>query len=543
MLYTIKQEIGRPEQLWALCLNSWQLAWIVKIEQKYPVLREVCTSAFAEEEAQLLQLQIEKESLSAEWLHLHLQQYAASPYFVPTRRRGIPPYGKLLYQLNKRRQIWPLRRLLSQFFDEIFRLVPCWLVSPEAVSALFPLKKCFDLILFDEASQCFVENGLPSLYRTSQAVVVGDKAQLQPSDLYIGKWEEEENEDLSEDSLLPQSSVSLLDWASTSLPQTSLLGHYRSQSPELIDFSNQYFYKGRITLIPAYTVMKNYQPAIHYLKIDGYWENNTNPVEARAVLDLLCQLFEEHPKKQVGVVTFNYPQQELLLQEIDTYRSSYPAKYSKNWEKLFVKNIENVQGDERDIIVFSIGYAPEKGTEQIKHFFGTLNLQGGENRLNVAVTRAKEALYVVSSIWPSALKVDTLSSQGPKLLKAYLQYALEVSEGRYRPAVSEELVPSGTIRLCDTLLSLTPRGSLEEEKFPFADLSCKESNTLIYTDDDLYYDAPSSKAFHLHRPRLLTAKGWPYVDIYSRTYWLTPQKVQQKLQEITRNNRPHTNKQ
>ena len=524
------------DKIWALFLNSWQLAWIAEIEQRHPVLREVCTEVFEDEAAELLQLQIEKESLSAEWLQLHLQQRAAERYFLPTRRRGTPPYSKLLYQLNKRRQIWPLRRLLAQFLEEIFRLTPCWLVSPETVSALFPLQKCLDLILFDEASQCFVENGLAAIYRTEQVVVVGDKAQLQPSDLYMGRWEEEESEELTEDNLLPQSNMSLLDWAATSLPQTSLLGHYRSQSPELIDFSNQHFYQGRIMLIPAYEVMRDYQPAIHYLKVEGHWENNTNPVEVKTVLDLLCRLFEEQPEKQVGVVTFNHPQQELLLQEIDTYRSTHPTKYTKNWEELFVKNIENVQGDERDTIIFSIGYAPSQDTEQVKHLFGTLNQQGGENRLNVAVTRAKEALYVVSSIWPDALKVDTLSSQGPKLLKAYLQYALEVSEGRYQPMALAEAVPPKTVRLRNKLLSLQDNLKVT---FPFADLSYHREGRvygLLYTDDDLYYNMPSAKAFHLHRPRLLAAKGWSHLDIYSRAYWLHPEKIEQQLQDIINNN-------
>ena len=523
------------DRLWSLCLNSWQLAWIEQIERKYPVLREVCTDAFAEEAAELQQMQSDKEALSAKWLQLHLQQRAAAPYFDRPKRRGPSAYSKLRYQLGKRRQIWPIRQLLAEFSEEMFLLSPCWLASPDAVSALFPMEKCFDLVLFDEASQCFVENGLPSLYRAKQAVVVGDKAQLQPSDLYLGRWEEDDT--VPKDELLPKDNISFLDWAATSLAQMTLQSHYRSQSPDLIDFSNQHFYQGKLSLIPTYDVLQNYRPAIRYLKVDGYWENNTNPLEAQKVIELLQRLFKEQPHKEIGVVTFNYPQQELLLQEIDTHLSSSPTDAAV-WERLFVKNIENVQGDERDIIIFSIGYAPHQEGAQLKHFFGTLNLEGGENRLNVAVTRAREALYVVSSIWPKELKVEQLSSQGPKLLKAYLQYALEVSEGRYQAVALSDQVPSNTLRLRDKLLNMAPSGRVRVRQLPFADLSYHRSEeiaSLLYTDDDLYYGAPSAKAFHLHRARLLAAKGWPYMDFYSRAYWLDPNKLQQQLQAIEEN--------
>ena len=539
LLTALYQQIGTwdLEPLWALCLNSWRLAWIEKIEEQHPELRQVCTETFEEEAQNMRQLQIEKEKISTEWLQLHLSQRAAAPFFSsPPPKR--PPYSKLRRQLEKQRHIWPLRQLVSTFETDLGALAPCWLASPEAVSAIFPLKKCFDLVLFDEASQCFLENGLPAIYRSQQCVIVGDKHQLQPNDLYQVKWEEAYDEEKTSDpeDSLPKEVLSLLDWASFSLPQMTLRGHYRSQSPELIDFSNQHFYQGELSLIPSYDCIRNYKAAIHYHKVKGYWDHNrTNPIEASYVIQLLSTLFREHPSKEIGIITFNQAQQALLIQEIDKYRSQHPTLADTAWDRLFVKNIENVQGDEREIIIFSIGYAPQEGKEQIQHFFGSLSVEGGENRLNVAITRAREALYVVASIWPEALQVDHLSGKGPRLLKQYLEYARRVSQGHYQPRTPPSRVPPSTHRLRDRLLAQGHSSSfLRSDHLSFADLSYHTpelSPSLIYTDDDLYYGAPSAKAFHLHRPRLLQAKGWKPLDIYSRAYWLDPQLLDKKLKE------------
>src|SRR5690349_16138037 len=229
--------------------------------------------------------------------------------------------------------------------------MPCWMVSPEAASAIFPMTEVFDIVIFDEASQCFAERGIPAMYRGRQLVVAGDDMQLKPNELYQTRWEDEDGDhpDLEVDSLL--------DLAKRYLPTVHLQGHYRSKSLELIDFSNRHFYEGRLQLLPDRNVLNRQEPAIEYQQVDGIWEDNTNMKEAEAVVERLVSLLTADADKEIGVVTFNSPQQNLILDLVE-------ERFAKDGlaipPSLFVKNIENVQGDEKDIIIFSVGYAPDK---------------------------------------------------------------------------------------------------------------------------------------------------------------------------------------
>src|SRR5690606_8316008 len=234
------------------------------------------------------------------------------------------------HQVTKKKKIWPLRRVVAEFKHELFNVVPCWMVSPESASAIFPMEPLFDLVIFDEASQCFAERGIPAMYRGRQLVVAGDDMQLKPHELYQARWEDEEDHpDLEVDSLL--------DLAKRYLPTVFLQGHYRSQSLELIDFSNRHFYEGRLQLLPDRNVLNRQEPAIEYQQVEGVWENNTNAAEAAAVVERVWTLWETDQRKEVGVVTFNAPQQDLILDLLE-------EKFSKAGEELpsslFVKNIE-----------------------------------------------------------------------------------------------------------------------------------------------------------------------------------------------------------
>ena len=185
---------------------------------------------------------------------------------------------------------------------------------------------------------------------------------------------------------------------------------------------------------------------------------------------------------------------------------------------LFVKNIENVQGDERDVIIFSVGYAPdERGRLSMQ--FGSLNAKGGENRLNVAVTRARERVYVVTSLWPEQLTVADTANEGPKLLKAYLSYALDVAQERFQPVPrSEQVLPVGTL-LKNKLAEQHPTWQPE---LPFADLTVKAADntyqSLVLTDDDAYYQQTLKQA-HAYLPIALKTRKWPFERVWSREFW------------------------
>ena len=519
-------------------INSLKLAWIENIEDKYPILRSVSSLKINQLENDLQDSVQKKQILSQEILLMKLRELTYQN-LEKNRLQNTITYRDLKHQVGKKRKLWSVRKLITEYSEEMFKLIPCWLASPETVSAIFPLNPhessheengtspIFDLVIFDEASQCFAEQGIPALYRGRQVVIAGDSKQLQPNDLYRIRFENDtdENPELEVDSLL--------DLACQYLPQTQLKGHYRSKSLDLIDFSNQYFYKNTLSLLPDFQEINLRQPAIQYIKVEGVWENSTNQIEAERVIDLVQKINQTSPEKSIGIVTFNFKQQGLIqdllapeafIAQPTEGRTSdsksrvlaYPLGTASS--SLFVKNIENVQGDERDIIIFSIGYAPDaKGKMAMQ--FGSLNGQGGENRLNVAVTRAREKIYIISSILPNQLKVEEAQNDGPRLLKSYLEYALMVSEGSYKPTPNYSEKYRANWLLKEQLLTANPQYFKE---LPFADLTVKENEqyqSLILTDDDLYYEHLSPKETFAYIPTGLRAKGWKFERVFSRNFW------------------------
>lgn len=494
--------------------NSLRLAWLAHLEELYPILRAVSSLKINQLEKELQEAILQKQSLSREILLMQLREQTGKNVEF-NRLQNRVTYRELHHQVTKKRKIWPVRKLMEQHAEEVFRLVPCWLASPETVSAVFPLTKgLFDLVIFDEASQCYAEYGIPAIYRAKQTVVVGDGKQLTPYDLYRVRYEGENEEERAALEV-----ESLLDLAGQFLPETLLQGHYRSRSLDLIDFSNQHFYKNKLQLLPHFEDVNRSEPAIQFIKVEGVWENNRNLIEAEKVVELLQELALTYPDHSIGVVTFNLPQQQLI--------ESLLVLPLFSAHSLFIKNIENVQGDERDIILFSVGYAPDvRG--KLRAQFGSLNGLGGENRLNVAVTRAREKVYVVTSILPEELKVEDALHEGPRLLKAYLQYALNVSEGRYtpQPFVSEKYRSEWLLK--DQLLK-TDEGQMKDPSsitlhlsLPFADLTVKKDQRyegVILTDDELYQQAVSAKESHAYLPLLLRAKGWSFERRWSREWW------------------------
>lgn len=537
--HRLKEEFSRDEELIVSTLlehdhsekksvltlfeNSLALAWINHIETKHPVLRAV-SSHKIDHLSQDLQLAIgDKMAASREILLLKSRErtYANLEY---NRLNNLVTYRDLYHQVTKKKKIWPIRKVIAQYHEEIFSLLPCWLASPESASAIFPMAETFDLVIFDEASQCFAERGIPAMYRGKQVVVVGDDQQLQPNDLYRVRWEEESDD-------IPELEVdSLLGLAKKYLPEVSLRGHYRSKAIELIEFSNIHFYNGKLKILPDFRRIRKKEPAIHYLKKSGIWQQNANEEEADEVIRVIERLLEKSPEKSIGVVTFNVNQQNLILDKLEEKQTE------NNWklpEDLFVKNIENVQGDERDIIIFTTAYAPdEKGNLQLR--FGSLNQTGGENRLNVAITRAREEVYMITSLLPHQLNTELSVNRGPKLLKAYLEYAKLVSDGLWKPASMESKTYTSNWYLRQKLQLDTENASIEKN-LPFADITVKSNENpagLVLTDDELFYDTLSPKEAHSYRQQHFIQMNWPYIQIYSREFWISREQTQRKLEQF-----------
>jgi len=349
--------------------------------------------------------------------------------------------GVLLREVNKRKRHLPLRQLFHKVPSLLLRIKPCLMMSPLAVSTYLESAQIrFDVVIFDEASQVLPWDAIGAVYRGKQLIVAGDQRQLPPT-TFFDRMVDDDDEDESGDDLADFESV--LDvLCSVGMPRRRLRWHYRSKREPLIAFSNRYFYDNELMTFPSpHDLDGSTAVSLRHVK-DGRWRSKAgfNPNEAKEVAQAILDHFRRFPDKSLGVITLNQRQQLAVWDELTRLRQEWPeydALFNESGEEpLFIKNLENVQGDERDRIILSIVYGPDEETGKLAHRFGPLNNKGGERRLNVAVTRAKEAVTIVSSIRADDIDLNKTNSAGARLLRAYLEYA-EKGPGALARAVSE----------------------------------------------------------------------------------------------------------
>jgi hypothetical protein len=348
--------------------------------------------------------------------------------------------GVLLKESAKKRRLMPIRSLLQRIPNLLPRIKPCLLMSPISVSQfLQPEIMKFDLVLYDEASQIVPEDAVGSIYRGKTIVVAGDNKQLPPTSFFQKSliedfdWDEINEGDVEVfDSILDEC-------LGIGLPVKTLRWHYRSRHEALIAFSNDRFYDGALITFPA-AMAENKNLGVKLLHIkDAVYDRGglrDNPKEAEAVAKLVFEHFHEHPEKTLGVVTFSIAQMETVEEAIERRLREQPEYEhffrEDRLEGFFVKNLENVQGDERDVMIFSVGYGRDKQGMMTLNF-GPLNKAGGERRLNVAVTRAREKVILVTSIKAADIKVNPSSPAGVQALRGYLEYAEKTYESSKSP--------------------------------------------------------------------------------------------------------------
>jgi hypothetical protein len=357
---------------------------------------------------------------------------------------GNGQVGALGRELAKQRRGLGVRGLLARYGELITAVMPCVLVSPDSVARFFPARAgLFDLVVFDEASQIRVADAVGALGRAKAAVVVGDSKQMPPTAFFGEPTGEDETADL--DGLAVEDEESILsECVQARVPRQWLSWHYRSQDESLIAFSNAAYYENRLSSFPAPTHGRpSPEPdgrGVSLVRVQGTFHRShagrllrTNPMEARAIVAEIRRRFDavstdgaQDSPPSIGVVTFNAQQRsyiEGLLRDADDDRLA-EALDRTDGEGIFVKNLENVQGDERDVVFFSTGFSPdEKGRLPLN--FGPLNRVGGQRRLNVAVTRARRQVVVFSSFDPEQLRAEETSSVGIKHLRAYLDLAAQ----------------------------------------------------------------------------------------------------------------------
>lgn len=452
---------------------------------------------------------------------------------------------------------WDIARFIKKFRLELFNGIKIWLMTPEVVSEVMPLENgLFDLVIFDEASQIYIEKGVPSIARAKKIVVAGDHKQLRPSSLGVGRmdYEDDGGDDFELNAALEEES--LLDLARFKFPEVLLNYHYRSKYEELIAFSNYAFYKGRLNVSPNTDKPSSPPIEISYVD-DGIWEDRINRAEADRVVELIKKnLYNSKANQTMGVITFNSAQRDLILDKLDALcaqDSKFAAKYTAETRReengedvgLFVKNIENVQGDERDMIIFSLAYAKNNQGKMTRNF-GWLNQAGGENRLNVAISRAKEKIIIVSSIHPSDLKVDDLLNEGPRIFKKYLEYAFFISDGNidaarevlfsfgHRGTTTTEYNDEFTLivakKLMEAGLNIERNVGIGGYKI---DMAVKDSGGKyllgIECDCNLFMHSENARERDIHRAKYLTSRGWKLHRIWSSNWWRSAEREVEKV--------------
>lgn len=315
-----------------------------------------------------------------------------------------------------------LRSLFEKLPHLLPRITPCMLMSPLSVAQyLGPAKAYFDLVIFDEASQMPTAEAVGAMSRGTHVVIVGDPKQLPPTAFFQAERELE-----GEDGVLEDLDNILEDALALSLPETSLLWHYRSRHESLIAFSNKTYYENKLFTYPSPKERVSKVSYEYVSSVYGRGGSRANKIEAEKVVEEILRRAEKKEEMEsIGVVTFSAAQKDMiedLLGEAFRDRPELEEKLLTPEEPLFVKNLENVQGDERDVILFSIGYGPDENGK-ITLNFGPLNRENGWKRLNVAITRAKKEMKIFTSIQPEQMDITRTSARGVENLKEFLEYA------------------------------------------------------------------------------------------------------------------------
>ncbi len=439
----------------------------------------------------------------------------------------------LLREIQKKRRHLPVRQLFQQIPGLVPRLKPCVLMSPLSIAQyLDPALPPFDLVVFDEASQIPVWDAIGAIARGSQLVVVGDSKQLPPTSFF---QRAESEDDASEDDFQELESI-LDECVAAGLPRCRLRWHYRSRHEHLIAFSNLNYYDGNLLTFPA----AGTDPArlgLVFHPVDGIYDKGktrTNRAEAEAVTAEILRRLQDptEQSRSIGVVTFSQPQQTLIENLLEEARRAHPEIEpffrDDRDEPVFVKNLENVQGDERDVMMFSICYARDSRGKLSMHF-GPLNRAGGERRLNVAVTRAREQLLVFSTLRPEHMNLTKTRAEGVHHLHAFLRYAAggpgALSEAFADAGAPDEADPQADPLVTDLYRclsergwSLQPRVGCSEARVDLAvtDPVCPDGYLMAIEGDGLVYgQGETARDRDGLRPAVLQRLGWRQHRVWS----------------------------
>ncbi len=567
-LLELGQNILSREKNCALTISilrhSFYSKWIADAESGLPVLKKLDSTTYGRYRLEVRTL-LEKRKLKA-------RQECKRRWHEFLSSQRYSNLKEIKFQSEKLKHPWSLRKMLREFSQKgMMDIFPVWLCSPETVSAIFPLKEgLFDAVIFDEASQCTLEHAIPALYRSKSVCVAGDEKQLPPFDLFSSHLDLDDSGE--DDDSLPTSELkeisgikSFLQLAKRRYPELLLNWHYRSKREELIAFSNHAFYSGKIQTTTSPDLQKK-SAAIEWVKVRGLWEKRRNRTEAEQVVELIAHAISKQNPPSIGVVTFNSAQADLILNLLEKralsdykfyqhYKRELERVENEELQSLFVKNIENVQGDERDMIIFSIGYAPSMEDGKVLTQFGTLSMEGGERRLNVAVSRAREKVVIVTSIDPLQLRITEESNIGGKFLRKYLEYAKAVFENDpeeiarvlkglggaafEKSAISE---PTQKSEIAGELFFQLQKAGLEVRKdvgysnygldLAILGKEGRQHYALgVEIDRHNYSGLLDAKERDVYRQNLLESRGWKIFRVGTRDWWSDSEGVIRQIRQ------------
>ncbi|MGD9127334.1 MAG: DUF3320 domain-containing protein, partial [Planctomycetia bacterium] len=483
----------------------------------------------------------------------------AAPQVRHAVLHGLPPsdqvprkseLGLLRHQMNLKRPSKSIREVIAGMPETFSKLAPCLLMSPLSIAQYLPADQAqFDVVVFDEASQIATWDAIGAIARGKQTIIVGDPKQLPPTN-FFGRTDNDEDDAELED--YEKDLESILDEAQVSgLPTLQLDWHYRSKHESLIAFSNWNYYGNRLVTFPA---AESAYRGVSFRHVEGALydrgKSRTNRQEAEAIVTTVVERMQQclgKPEDQrltYGVVTFNSQQQELIQDLLDEAQRQHPELEwffsDDRFEPTMVKNLENVQGDERDVMLFSITF----GFDAAGKFpvdFGAINRSGGERRLNVAVTRARQELIVFASFLPEQIRTERSNARGAHDLKAFLEYAQKGAQavvartdgslGDAESPLEEAIVAALEERgwQIDTQVGVSgfriDIGVVHPDK-PGAYLAGVEC------DGATYHRSATARDRDKIRQQVLENLGWTIMRVWSTDWWYDPDSAVKQLDEL-----------
>lgn len=529
-----------PPQQWERAfLRRYYVLLVDKLAEAHPALQKFRGALQSEiiERFKMLDLTLIENTPR----EIQARLYADKPQ-ATWIQSGSAETAILRREYNKKRRIMPLRKLFHEIPNSIQSLKPCLMMSPLTVCQLLdPTVYQFDAVIFDEASQIPPEYAIGAFLRSKQVIVAGDRHQLPPTNFFqaIESDEGESDEELDAN---PSFESILNACDSAGFASKMLSWHYRSKDESLIAYSNFHFYENKLFTFPNAST-NNSKTGLEYIYLpDGVYKRGAgaryNLTEAREVARLVHEHLTESPELSLGIVAFSVSQRKAIEAELDLLRrenNALNAFFSDDSaEPIFVKNLENVQGDERDVIILSIGYGKDESGKMTLNF-GPINRDGGARRLNVAVTRARFALKLVTSIQSEDIDLARAASEGAKLLRNYL----EVARDGFKAVFKDEKI-TGNVEFDSPFeesvyTELTRRGvqlvkqvGVSQYRIDLAVVDPDQPGRFllgIECDGAMYHSAQTARDRDRLRQQVLENLGWKMYRIWSRD-WLRNRTVE-----------------